>query len=67
MDEDRLVEIEIKLSRSDDMLDELNKVIYEQQKKIERLETLYVEMLRRMPDRSEESGNAVQHEKPPHY
>jgi uncharacterized coiled-coil protein SlyX len=28
MDEDRLIDIEIKLARADDMLDELNKVVY---------------------------------------
>ncbi len=33
MDEDRLIDIEIKLARSDDMLEALNKVVYEQQKK----------------------------------
>ena len=67
MDEDRLIDIEIKLARSDDMLEALNKVVYEQQKKIELLETLYTALLRRVPESADEGGRTVEHEKPPHY
>jgi SlyX protein len=68
MDEDRLIDIEIKLARADDMLDELNKVVYTQQKKIETLEALYAAILRRLPDPSgDREGGALPHEKPPHY
>jgi SlyX protein len=68
VDENRLIDIEIKLTRSDDMLESLSKIVYEQQKKIDRLETLYVEMLRRMPDQADDTaGGAIAHEKPPHY
>lgn len=68
MDEERLIDIEIKLARADDMLDELNKVIYEQQKKIDRLEALYTALLRRVPEQSSDNGGgALPHERPPHY
>jgi SlyX protein len=68
MDEDRLIDIEIKLARADDMLDELNKVVYAQQKKIETLEALYTAILRRLPEASSDHGGGVlPHEKPPHY
>lgn len=68
MDEDRLMDIEIKLTRAEDMLDELNKVIYDQQKKIERLELLYTAMMRRLPEPAgDEQRQEVLHEKPPHY
>ena len=68
MDEERLVDIEIKLTRTEDMLDALNQVIYEQQKKIERLEALYTAMLRRMPEPSgDDQRQGILHEKPPHY
>jgi SlyX protein len=68
VDEDRLIDIEIKLARADDMLDELNKVVYTQQKKIETLEALYAAILRRLPEASgDREGGALPHEKPPHY
>jgi SlyX protein len=68
VDEDRLIDIEIKLARSDDMLETLSKVVYEQQKKIDRLEALYVELLRRAPEQGDETaGGSIAHEKPPHY
>ncbi len=68
MDEERLMDIEIKLTRAEDMLDALNKVVYEQQKKIERLEALYTAMMRRMPDASgDDQRQEVLHERPPHY
>lgn len=68
MDDERLVDIEIKLARSDDMLEELNRVVYEQQKKIDRLEVLYTAMLRRMPEGDDGGTNrTIEHEKPPHY
>ena len=68
MEEERLMNIEIKLTRAEDMLDALNQTIYEQQKKIERLEALYTALLRRMPEQSgDDRRQEVQHEKPPHY
>jgi len=68
MDEERLMDIEIKLTRAEDTLDELNKVVYEQQKKIERLESLYTAMMRRMPEPSgDDQRQGVLHERPPHY
>ena len=68
MNEDRLIDIEIKLARSDDMLEELNKIVYEQQKKIDRLEVLYTALLRRVPEHADNSGDRnIEHEKPPHY
>ena len=68
MDEERLMDIEIKLTRAEDTLDELNKVVYEQQRKIERLEALYAAMMRRMPESSsDEQRQEILHERPPHY
>ena len=68
MNEERLMEIEIKLTRAEDMLDELNKVVYDQQRKIERLEALYTAMMRRMPEPAgDDRRQDVQHERPPHY
>ncbi len=68
MDEDRLMEIEIKLSRSEDLLETLNQVVYEQQKKIERLEASYAALLRRVPEAGDVDGlRRIEDERPPHY
>jgi SlyX protein len=68
MDEDRLIDIEIKLSRSEDMLETLNQVVYEQQKKIERLEALYTALMRRVPEPTDVDGHRrIDDERPPHY
>ncbi len=68
MNEERLVDIEIKLARSDDMLEALNRVVYEQQKKIDRLEALYAALLHRMPESADNGADRnIENERPPHY
>jgi SlyX protein len=68
MTEERLVEIEIKVSRQDDMIETLNKMVYEQQKKIDELEALCSALARRIKDMAtaDTERNLVD-EKPPHY
>ena len=66
--EDRLVDIEIKIARQEDLLDALNTLVYRQQQKIDQLETLcaaLARMLKSAPEASGESNPA--HERPPHY
>jgi len=66
--EDRLVEIEIKVSRQDDMLDTLSQTVYQQQKKIDELEALCSALARRIKDMaSADTGRNLADEKPPHY
>jgi len=68
VNEERLYDIEIKLSRSDDMLETLNRIVYEQQKKIERLEVMYSALLRRVPEAADNDADSqIEHERPPHY
>jgi SlyX protein len=68
MNEDRLVDIEIKLTRSDDMLEVLSQTVYEQQKKIDRLEALYAALLRRLPESADNGADRnFDNERPPHY
>jgi SlyX protein len=67
MNEDRIVDIEIKLTRSDDMLEALSRIVYEQQKKIDRLETLYTALLRRVPESEDSGTDRIENERPPHY
>jgi SlyX protein len=66
--EDRLVDIEIKIARQEDLVETLNQMVYQQQRKIDELEALCSALARRIKEMREtasESGPA--NEKPPHY
>jgi len=65
--EDRLVDIEIKLARQDDMVEALNRMVYQQQKKIDELETLCSGLARRVREIQDVTEDSVADEKPPHY
>lgn len=68
MIEDRLVDIEIKLSYHENNIRELNGVIYAQQKQIDQLESVCKVFAGRIKDLSEAlSGKLPLNEKPPHY
>ena len=60
--EERLTEIEMKVSRQDHLLDQLNEVIYLQQKQLDLLEKQLKDLSQKMPL---QIGPA--NEKPPHY
>jgi SlyX protein len=68
MIEERLVNIETKISLQEDLVEELNKTIYQQQQKLERLEAICEALVRHM-ESLEEAGNVSRtaNEKPPHY
>jgi SlyX protein len=66
--EERLIELEIKIARQEDMTDALNTTLYQQQKKIDELEALcsaLVRHMKEMRDAATEQGPA--NERPPHY
>lgn len=66
--EERLVEIEIKVSRQEDLVDTLNRMVYQQQKKIDELEALCSALARRVKELSSvDNENTSANEKPPHY
>lgn len=66
--EDRLVEIEVKLARQEDLVDTLNKTVYRQQNKLDELEALCTALARHVKDmRDALSERSPAHEKPPHY
>lgn len=67
MNEDRLVDIEIKLTRQEDLVDTLNRTVYEQQKKIDELEALCMALAHRVKDLTEASQQNPLNERPPHY
>jgi len=69
--EDRLVDIEIKIARQEDLVDTLNRTIYEQQKKIDELEALCTALARHIREMRDAAKDGAQagpiNEKPPHY
>lgn len=66
--EDRLIDIEIKLARQEDLVETLNKTVYQQQKKIDELEALCTALARHVKDvRDAANERGPAHERPPHY
>ena len=68
MIEERLVNIETKITYQEDLIEELNKTVYQQQQKLERLEAI-CEALARELRALAEAGNEGKsaNERPPHY
>lgn len=66
---DEIVELQMKVSFQDSLLEDLNQVIIDQQKQISRieltLETMKIQMNSMQTGSQQESGS--QHELPPHY
>ncbi len=68
MSEDRLIEIEIKLSHQEDMVEELNQVICQQQKRLDHLEAICEALIRHVKELSDgAAGPRATNEIPPHY
>jgi len=68
LDDDRLMDIEIKIARQEDLVDTLNQMVYQQQTKIDQLEKMINALamhLKTMPSGGSDVGPA--NEKPPHY
>jgi len=68
MIEERLVNIEAKLTFQEDLIEELNKTVYQQQQKLKRLETICESLARHIQSLAE-AGNESKpaNERPPHY
>ena len=65
-DEDRIINIEIKLTDQENLVDTLNRTVYEQSRRIDQLEALVAKMaehIRVLRDREQGPVN----ERPPHY
>ena len=66
--ESRLAEIEIKLTLSEDTLEQLSRTVFRQQQQIERLQQELRALSQRLQAEVEESApREPQDEKPPHY
>ena len=68
MIEERLVNIEAKITFQEDLIEELNKTVYQQQQKLDRLEATCKSLAGQIQSQAEE-GNEGMHanERPPHY
>jgi len=65
-DENRFIDIEIKLSHQENQVDALNRTIYEQGRRIDQLEAMVAKLaehLRALRD----AGQGPVNERPPHY
>ena len=66
--DERITNIEIKLSFSEDLMEELNQTVYKQQQQIDmlykELKALKIQMANSMPA---DSGGNLRDEIPPHY
>lgn len=69
MSEERLVEIETKIAFQEQTIIDLNDVVYEQHKEIQRLGSICDALMKNIKDFSEftPGSNAPANEKPPHY
>ncbi len=69
MSEERLINIETKIAFQEDMSEELNKTIYLQQNRLERLEATCEALARHIAALAESvnEGKAAANERPPHY
>jgi SlyX protein len=69
MIEERLEKIETKIAYQEDLLEELNKTVYQQQQKLERLEATCKALAGHIASLAESvhENKPVLNERPPHY
>jgi SlyX protein len=65
--EERFIELEIKLALQEDMVDSLNQTVYEQAKRIDQLEGMLHKLAEHIRNNAHAGPNTVLNEKPPHY
>ncbi|MET3115923.1 SlyX protein [Undibacterium sp. GrIS 1.8] len=66
--ENRLEDLEIKISRQEDVVDTLNQLVYQQQKKISELEGFCNALVGRIKEMAANaSEQRIVDERPPHY
>lgn len=67
--EDRLINIEIKVTAQDDLTQELSRLVYQQQKQIDELRALCMALVKRLGQADDDGvgADSYTHEKPPHY
>ncbi len=64
---EEIVAIETKLAYLEDVVGTLNNLLIEQQKQIDRLESGRKELERQLEELVDSGGEAMPHQRPPHY
>ena len=64
--EDRFVDIEIKLAHQEDLVESLNQMVYQQGRRIDQLEAMLSQMAEHVRNNAQSGPNLV-NDKPPHY
>jgi SlyX protein len=67
MENQRLIDIEIKLSHQEALLEELHQVLYRQQATIDGLEKTLKILVKKEEDESKSKALGLGNQKPPHY
>lgn len=65
--QDRVTELEVKLSFAEDLLDELNRTVFRQQQQIEQLHQEIRVLRQQMQANVPSAGWSLREEIPPHY
>lgn len=65
--EERMMDLEVRLARQEDLVDTLNQTVYRQQTKLDELETLVSALAGRIKEVAAAIGDAPLNERPPHY
>lgn len=64
--EDRFVNIEIKIAQQEDLVDALNQTIYRQERRIDQLEAMVAKLAEHVRT-LRDAGQGPVNERPPHY
>ncbi|RSZ58226.1 SlyX family protein [Massilia atriviolacea] len=64
--EDRFVDIEIKLAHQEDLVESLNRMVYQQGRRIDQLEAMVNKLAEHIRNNAQ-SGPNLLNERPPHY
>jgi SlyX protein len=65
-DEDRFIDIEIKLAHQENLVESLNQTVYEQGRRIDQLEAMVTKLAEHIRN-LREAGQGPVNERPPHY
>jgi SlyX protein len=65
-DEDRFIDIEIKLAQQEDLVETLNQTVYQQGRRIDQLEAMLAKLADHVRN-LQEAGQQPVNERPPHY
>jgi len=65
--QERIIELESKLTLAEDLLDELNRTVFRQQQEIERLQAQMRQIVLQLQSAPSAEARSAEEEIPPHY